>query len=307
MTEKQFRILLDKFLRGEASPREKELIRKFEKHFLDKNLEKTFADTGEKSQVQRDIYKNIKKRVSPAHFPWMQMAASLMAFVSIGCLLFYFINSPAETEISNRQSTPKAITLPDGSVVKLNKNSRLTYTEDFNKDNRHITLSGEAFFKVDRNSGKPFIIKTGELNTRVVGTQFNIREEQKQITVTVTEGLVKVYHENDTLQLKPDQQARFNTASKQLRGKEVKATLYSLWQNNKVVLNRITVEDLSVVLWELYRVKTVFKDEASRQTLLSIAFEREEALEQIIRRINLINEVKLTKNQNHMIEVEQTE
>jgi ferric-dicitrate binding protein FerR (iron transport regulator) len=82
--------------------------------------------------------------------------------------------------------------------VKLNAGSILSYPKVFEDTLREISLTGEAFFDVVRNEKSPFIIHTGNITTRVLGTSFNIRAypENKEIQVAVVEGKVKVRTES---------------------------------------------------------------------------------------------------------------
>jgi transmembrane sensor len=86
------------------------------------------------------------------------------------------------------------ITLPDGSKIKLNSGSSLTYNSDFGKKDRTVELKGEAFFDITKNPASPFIIRSGELLTKVLGTSFNVRsyEGEEKIQVLVVSGEVSV-------------------------------------------------------------------------------------------------------------------
>ncbi len=67
------------------------------------------------------------------------------------------------------------IQLPDGSVVRLNSSSSLTYDKNFGKNIREVSLIGEAFFDVTKDSSHPFIIHTNVIDIRVLGTAFNVK------------------------------------------------------------------------------------------------------------------------------------
>ena len=83
--------------------------------------------------------------------------------------------------------------LPDGSTVYLNKDSKLTYPNKFEGDERVVILEGECFFDVKKNPDKPFIIFSGNTKTEVLGTTFNLRAypEQENVEVMVLTGRVK--------------------------------------------------------------------------------------------------------------------
>jgi ferric-dicitrate binding protein FerR (iron transport regulator) len=106
--------------------------------------------------------------------------------------------------------------LPDGSRVRLNANSTLRYTGHFNRRNRHVELSGEAFFDVE-TSNVPFVVMTHDLRFRVLGTSFNIKayDDEKTIEASLLSGLLRVdgddavYGKIEPILLEPNQKAVF--------------------------------------------------------------------------------------------------
>ncbi|MBK7131283.1 MAG: FecR domain-containing protein [Bacteroidales bacterium] len=84
------------------------------------------------------------------------------------------------------------ISLPDGSKISLNRNSQLTYRENFGKKNRNVKLTGEAFFEIAPDASKPFIIDAGKADVRVVGTSFNVitNNTESEVEVYVKTGKV---------------------------------------------------------------------------------------------------------------------
>lgn len=306
MTEKQFKILLNKFLQGKASQEEVKLIEKFENLQLDSNKDKVYQNELKKEQLKKDLLSSIKPSTKKMVFKGLGVAASLLILFGIGYTILT-INNSHLIKVDNTGQQTKTILLTDGSEVILNQNSEITYAKSFNKKDRNLKLKGEAFFKVTKNKKRPFIINTGTLTTLVVGTEFNIKENNDFVHVTVTKGKVKVFNEKDTLHITKNEQAAYNIVSQSLNENKVSAMLFSLWQKNKIVLNNITLMDLSIVVKELYDIPFLFKDNESEKMLMSTTFEKNEPIKDIIDRINLINEVKLTLNKENMIEVSKVE
>jgi transmembrane sensor len=131
----------------------------------------------------------------------------MISFLSAGFILlflgYYFLNfrntSPVTAqkpvwEVITRNGSKSNIQLPDGSSVWLNAGSRLTYDSLYGTALREVTLSGEAYFDVVRNPKKPFIIHTGKINIRVLGTIFNVRSypEDKTIETSLIKGSIEV-------------------------------------------------------------------------------------------------------------------
>jgi transmembrane sensor len=84
------------------------------------------------------------------------------------------------------------VNLPDGSKISLNRNSELSYRENFGKKNRNVKLTGEAFFEIAPDASKPFIIDAGNAVVKVVGTSFNVitNNSNSAVEVFVTTGKV---------------------------------------------------------------------------------------------------------------------
>jgi len=101
------------------------------------------------------------------------------------------------------------LTLPDGTMIRLNAESKLRYPKKFTGQTRKVYLEGEAFFDVVKNPKMPFIIETGNINTKVLGTSFNIKSEEgyNKVQVTVVSGLVEVEEKTSKskIKLKPNE------------------------------------------------------------------------------------------------------
>ncbi|HZK64965.1 MAG TPA: FecR family protein [Puia sp.] len=97
-------------------------------------------------------------------------------------------------EVVTRNGSKTNLLLPDGTTVWLNAGSRLTYDSLYGNEPREVTLSGEGFFDVVKNPQKPFIIHTGKINIRVLGTIFNVKSypEEKTIETSLIQGSIEV-------------------------------------------------------------------------------------------------------------------
>ncbi len=117
-------------------------------------------------------------------------------------------------------AAPKGVSLrlllPDSSVVRLNSSSSMqVYAASFGKKQRHVELSGEAFFEVAHNKDLPFIVHAKNTAVRVLGTKFNMSayKDDKQVKTTLLSGSVQVDAEQGQLRIKPGQQAIVNSTN----------------------------------------------------------------------------------------------
>lgn len=104
------------------------------------------------------------------------------------------------------------ITLSDGTNVWLNARTKIVYPAVFNNSIRQVTIDGEAYFDVAKDTKRPFIVETGKCNMEVLGTKFNVEgySERDDFEVTLMEGSVRIASHiglRDTLTLKPNSKA----------------------------------------------------------------------------------------------------
>lgn len=125
---------------------------------------------------------------------WKPMLAVAASFVAIAVALFvqreFAIPEQAPQRVTAAHSN-RAATLPDGSKIILGAQSLVNM--DFNGPKRQLDLSsGEAYFKVEHDSERPFVVRAGEVSVTAIGTAFDVRRRSDRITVTVEEGIVEV-------------------------------------------------------------------------------------------------------------------
>lgn len=155
----------------------------------------------------------------------------------------------------------KYIRLQDGSTVLLNEGSRLEYPDTFSAGTREITLTGEAYFDIRHDAARPFIVHTGNVSTTVLGTAFNIRAYpgQKEVTVTVTRGKVKVSNDKKTIGvITPNESIAVNLGNKSYKQGKVNAEDVVAWKKQYLVLDDISLEDAAVLIDSKYHVNISF-------------------------------------------------
>ena len=177
-------------------------------------------------------------------------------------------------EIINTGATARSVTLPDGSTVTLEANSRISYVKSFVGKTREVYLTGAAFFDVVKNPEKPFLVYSNELVTKVLGTSFRIQapDKAKNIVVSVRTGRVSVYAhksgnsadpETTGLLLTPNQEVLFSRAEERFSRTLVEKPAVLL---SKEELQQFSFEDAPVnqifnALEKAYGVDIVFDEE----------------------------------------------
>lgn len=210
------------------------------------------------------------------------------------------------------------LVLPDGTKVWLNAGSKLRYSQTYNTNQREVYLEGEAFFKVKTNPEKPFIVKTSEMSVKAFGTSFNVKAypDEATITTTLVEGVVKIEgidknSKKFDVSLKPNQKLIYlkksfseNVAIKKEEPKKqyvptfiedklktanipigidshVETKLYTSWKDDKWIIEREELDQLSVMLERRYNVTFLFNSDGLKKYRIS-GIIRKETLEQVL-------------------------
>jgi len=227
------------------------------------------------------LYSNEKPVRSSNPNRWLQIAAMILVFISIGAALWW--SSMPEKQFEGDVATTKSLTykvghgqkarqfiLPDSSVVWLNAESRLEIVEGYMDFHRKVLLEGEAFFQVTHNSGKPFIVSTGEIETRVLGTQFNISAYQDEsLVVTVESGKVQVSNQGkEKVELNPNDQVQISKSSKDWTRVKVDAAKYMSWREDLLWFDNDSLKNITPRLERRFGYRFQFDDSQTGDCIL---------------------------------------
>lgn len=185
----------------------------------------------------------------------------------------------------------KNVTLPDGSEVILNSGTKLEYPTKFNSERREISLNGEAYFKVKKDS-RPFIISTSNSKTTVLGTTFNVWARNNKTRVTVIEGKVNVGQalSNESVILTQNQQTIIEKYSPPSIPQKVDAQNLSSWIHGKLVFSSTPLNEVVDELYRHYGVKIKLEQEPLNSLILTGSFNQNkvnEVVEMICLTFNL--------------------
>ncbi|WP_119080629.1 FecR family protein [Chitinophaga alhagiae] len=242
MKEERFYTLMKRLTAGKASEKEQaelqQLVQEDEQLAL---LYREFFPGGEAAEHDDDSEALL---AYSAHYARMQIAGLFDAapepargrqrrmylLPAAACVLVLLLaggwwfglreKTPAGREVKTQKGARTHLVLADGTAVWLNANSSITHSPGFNRTNRELTLTGEAYFKVAPDADRPFIIQAGGLKVKVLGTTFNIRSypDEPNIETTLETGSVEITLDDqpgNKIQLKPGQKLSVdNTTSK---------------------------------------------------------------------------------------------
>ncbi len=305
MTQNDFQKLLKKQQEHKLNKAEEQLLESFISRLQVHNSNRNaYPGVYNKKRIRRKIDEAIgevahqKNRNKKRAFAYVSGIAALL------CIGFFtFKSTPVHyNTVTTGKGQQLNVVLTDGSNVKLNANSSLTYPDNF-KENRTIELSGEAFFEVYRDEQHPFTIKTGMVKTTVLGTSFNINSyDVSRPVVSVRSGKVRVQHlkTGKEVYLLKDEQVVFNGLEDPITSLDISEDPI-LWMNHTIVLKNTSLMKTASILENWYDVKIEFNDPAIKNLQITGKFHRE-PLQTVLQSIALINHLKIdTLSQNHFM------
>lgn len=311
MKENDDYILLEKFLKKEATPEE---IREMSDFFFKSDsarrllgfYERKWEDASDMLDVsiQNNMLENIKHKMKPKRRRLFKSYGQLLKYAAIivlavllgtgGFFLSQNLSSNNNDLIVHVENGQKAnMLLPDGTKVWLNSGSTICYDKSYNKHDRIISLEGEAYFEVAKDPKRPFIVKANEIRVRALGTIFDIKSYSNDniISTILIEGKVNVSNNKNTTQLSPNQKITFNKTSHKFDGVQIcDAEIAGLWKNNQLAFDSETLDNIAKVLERMYNIQVVFDSEKIKHTRFSGRI-KNNSLESILQLIALTSPV----------------
>ncbi len=214
---------------------------------------------------------------------WLSAAAAILLIAVAGIWVLQSFNNRKVT-IQTGVGKSQEILLADGSVVVLNENSKLIYSKNFNQSSRRtLELSGEAYFDVQPNASKPFVITTPQTKVTVLGTAFNVRAYPQEATteVEVTEGKVQfsVRNSNASLTLNANEKGVFDTDKGELYRKKTTQLNAQAWRTHQLSFIDTPLAEVFQALERYYKVTIEVSNPAIGNCDYTSNFERSDFAE----------------------------
>lgn len=192
--------------------------------------------------------------------------------------------APATVAVASSKPAIHTVHLPDGSTVVLNTGSRLDYPTAFTGKTREVYLSGEGYFDIRSVPGQPFLVHSGQLTTRVLGTTFDIKAYPGQnIDITVTRGKVQVLRDSRSLgTLVANQQIHFVPESSTVRQARVDTGPIVAWKPSEIFYDNITMDSAARNLALRFGVTVTFTHETLKACRVTATFSPDDGIEEIL-------------------------
>ena len=177
--------------------------------------------------------------------------------IASGVLLYRQMNLKEDQQFAMQEITSPTgirsqIVLPDGSNVWLNAESTIKFKVPFDQKIRDVSLSGEAFFDVQKNPNVPFVVSSGGVNVKVLGTRFNYRafDGENNIEIVLAEGKVSLNTDDEKstneVIMKPGDRAVFDKTSNLTRVTNEKVEKYIAWHDGKLVFDETLMPEVAI-------------------------------------------------------------
>ncbi len=286
-------ILLARYFANEASPREEaqvyawiaadeDNLRAFEAYMQIWDYSRKMPQVVVNEDVAWTKFNNytIHQAGTPAPkirptWQWGKIAAAAMIILAGAWLTVTLQATKSNVAITlPAVAAVQTDTLPDHSVVTLNKHTELTYNDVAGKNQRTVTLKGEAFFEVAPDQTKPFVIEAGPARIRVTGTSFNVKTHPGFTEVIVHSGTVQVSRNGETIELNAGENTKVGIGN-ELQKAQQKDALYNYYISKNFICDDTPLWKLVEKLNEAYQSNIVIPNKQLSGLPLTVTFSNE--------------------------------
>jgi transmembrane sensor len=237
-------------------------------------------------------------------YRWLQAAAVLL-LIWTGWWMYDSYSSskpsPAEWVRLDAANAVRIDTLPDGSIVHLNKNSSIVYAADF-KSRRDVRLNGEAFFEVRHNKDVPFNVQAGDVKIVDIGTAFNVKTLKHKTEVIVESGMVSVSRHKAFVKLNALQKVVVRSEDKIFKIENTGDQLYNYYRTNKIIANNTPLWRLVEVINEAYGCHIQIQNKALWNIPITVSIRLEDPLNNVLNVMQATTpEMKVNRADHHIV------
>lgn len=316
------REIIQRYLNGEATAAELHLLRTYlggkDLSLLKERMAQDWDDLPNDQMIlppglADEMLRQVKQQLSDSknirlkkvkRRQYLAIAAGLMLLVFIGFGL-WTSRSENQIEYTTGYGEWKTLTLPDGSWVKLNANSVIRYTAQWQEGaDRQVWLDGEAFFKVQRkpDTDAKFLVITKDLQVEVLGTAFNVNSRGIQTNVFLEEGQIRLSMDGQEEMLEPGDFLAYSTEKKAVvkRQNAISPELHTSWKDGVLILKDQSIKEILKRLEEIYGVQIHVLNDSLLTHIKTVSVPMDK-LEIAIPVLERTFEVNITKQENQLL------
>lgn len=208
-------------------------------------------------------------------------------------------------EFNTPRGQQSELTLPDGTFVALNYDSKLKYHISRNKRLQEVELDGEAFFRVTKNRSRTFRVITDNMSVNVLGTEFNVKayKSDQKTETTLLEGSVEIKdipNQKHSVLLKPGERWSYNKTEKLQTVTRVDSRISTLWRSGEYYFEKVSFGELSKTLERMYKVNIYFQDSSLENEVYSGSIYQDDEIDELFGIINLTVPITVKKEKNEI-------
>lgn len=316
-----------RYLEGSAT---KEQLESLESYFRSGKLEawnellakeqltNTPMPTDQEERLRRYLLQLENKRGSRVRtlFTARRIAAAAIVIILLGAAYLLrpskvndaqIAKLPAWDTIGPAADVVRMVTLEDGTKIWLNRQAELLISKAYPQE-RLLRLKGEGYFEVTADRAHPFSVQTGEVQTTVLGTAFNIENtlSDKTVRVSLLNGKVKVTHRKDTaaaLVLQPGHMAIAADNAAKIATAEIDVSTAAAWIKGDLVMNNIPLADAVSKLAAYYNIQITCPSGLSAGKMVTALYHRYQPWKQVLQHMLFIAQLTYTTDKNGTIHI----
>ena len=179
-------------------------------------------------------------------------------------------STPEYFEVYVPSAKQSQLTLPDGTKVWVNCDTKIKYSNRFNSNERNIYLNGEAYFEVSGNEDLPFRVFANGVEIKVLGTKFNVKgyADENRVETILVEGKVELNRIGDksgrSIELQPGDKATLNLTTSKVAVSREDVFDDIAWKDGKMIFRNLPLEEVCKILSRRYNVEIILSDDAGR-------------------------------------------
>lgn len=250
-----------------------ERVRVHEQFNLQRGLERINSRIDSYESEQTSV-----RKISGSNFYIYKIAASFLV-VAVASVILFLVLTKNQVEqnltwhkLQTEAGKQDRIVLADSSHIHLNSQSVLSYPASFANHVREVQLTGEAYFQITKDVARPFIIRTGNLTTYVVGTAFNIKSDSNSVIVSVASGIVKVFVDQDTILLRPGEEVMYVQGANIIAKTNTDLEQVLAWMTKSIYAEDETLAVVAEKIYELYGATSEFDNDKIRKCRITAKF-----------------------------------